>query len=81
MREIARIAEGGRIVVPARMRKALGIDKGDAVWISLEEGELRVRPARSALRRIQAQLRDAQPAGRLASAELVAGRRIDAARE
>jgi AbrB family looped-hinge helix DNA binding protein len=81
MRELAKIAEGGRLVVPARIRKALGVDKGDAVWLLVEEGELRIRPARSALRRIQAQLRDVGPPARPTSAELVASRRITAAHE
>lgn len=81
MRELARITEGGRIVIPSRMRKALGIDRGDAVWLAVEDGELRVRPARSALRRIQAQLQDAGKVTRHASAELIADRRIDAAHD
>lgn len=78
-REIARLAENGRIVVPARMRKALGLDKGDAVWLELVDGELRVRPARSALRRIQLQLKPFSAEGRPVSEELVADRRIEAA--
>ncbi len=80
-REIARLAENGRIVVPARMRKALGIDKGDAVWIELHGGELRVRPARSALKRIQLLLKPFAAATRACSEELVADRRIEAAGE
>lgn len=81
MRELARLAEGGRLVIPARMRKALGIEKGDAVWLAMENGELRVRAARSALRRIQAQLKDLGPPGRPVSEQLVADRRIEAAGE
>ncbi|MCW6508516.1 AbrB/MazE/SpoVT family DNA-binding domain-containing protein [Lichenifustis flavocetrariae] len=81
VREIARIAEGGRIVIPAKMRKALGVDKGDALWLELHGDELRLKPARSALRRLQQKLLDYAPKGRLASEELVADRRIEAARE
>ncbi|MDX7953136.1 AbrB/MazE/SpoVT family DNA-binding domain-containing protein [Lichenihabitans sp. Uapishka_5] len=79
-REIARLAEGGRIVVPARIRKALALDKGDAVWLNLVDGELRIRPARSALKRIQQHLLPFAP-GRPPSDELVADRRIEAARD
>lgn len=81
MREIARLAEGGRVVVPAAMRKLLGLEKGDAVWLTLVDGELRVRPARSALRRIQAHLRSGTASARSAPIELVVDRRIEAARD
>ena len=79
--ERAKIVEGGRIVIPAKFRRAMGIDKGDTVWLELHGDELRVRPARSALRRIQEQLRPFAPQGRLISDELIADRRIEAAGE
>ena len=52
-----KIVEGGRIIVPARFREQLGLSKGDTIFMEIDDGELRVRPARSALRRIQAKLR------------------------
>jgi AbrB family looped-hinge helix DNA binding protein len=79
--ERAKIVEGGRIVIPAKFRRAMGIDKGDTVWLELHGDELRVRPARSALRRIQERLRPFAPQGRLISDELIADRRIEAAGE
>ena len=79
--ERTKIVEGGRIVIPARFRKAMGVDKGDTLWLELHGDELRIRPARSALRRIQDHLRDYVQPGRLVSDELVADRRIEAACE
>jgi AbrB family looped-hinge helix DNA binding protein len=38
-----RIAPGGRVVIPAEFRKALGVHIGDSVVIELKEGELRLR--------------------------------------
>jgi AbrB family looped-hinge helix DNA binding protein len=72
-----KMVEGGRIIVPAAFRKAMGIAKGDALILELHGDELRVRPASSALRRIQERLRAHAPAPgeRLVSDELVAERR------
>ena len=53
-----KVVEGGRIIVPAAFRRALGLEKGDSVLLELHEDELRVRPARTALRRLQAKLRE-----------------------
>ena len=55
------VVEGGRIIVPTAFRRALGLEKGDAVLLELHEDELRVRPARTALRRLQAKLRACRP--------------------
>lgn len=53
-----KVVERGRIIVPAAFREKLGLGKGDTVFMQVHDGELRVRPARSALRRIQAKLRE-----------------------
>ena len=76
-----KVVEGGRIILPAQFRRSLGLEKGDTVLIELHGDELRVRPARAALRRLQAKLRCLAPADALASDELVAERRVEAARE
>lgn len=76
-----KVVEGGRIIVPAAFREIMGIMKGDTIFMELHGDELRVRPARSALRRIQAKLRGLRAADRLASDELIAERRAAAGRE
>ncbi|WP_236728946.1 AbrB/MazE/SpoVT family DNA-binding domain-containing protein [Methylobacterium sp. WSM2598] len=59
-----KIVEGGRIIVPAAFRESMGLAKGDTVFMELHGDELRVRPARSALRRIQSQAARARTRGR-----------------
>lgn len=76
-----KIVEGGRVILPAAFRKSMGLAKGDTVLIELHGEELRIRPARSALRRLQEKLRDYAPESGLASDELIAERRRDTERE
>jgi AbrB family looped-hinge helix DNA binding protein len=57
----SRLVEGGRIIVPAAFRRAMSLAKGDAVILELHGDELRVRPARAALRRLQARLAPLAP--------------------
>ena len=75
-----KVVEGGRIIVPASFRKSMELSKGDTVFMELHGDELRVRPARSALRRIQAKLRALAPSEDHVSDELIAerDRRIEA---
>jgi len=37
-----KVAEGGRVVIPAEFRKALGLAVGDEVILRLEDHELRL---------------------------------------
>ncbi len=76
-----RVIAGGRIALPADVRKQLGIAEGDTVYFSLDGDELRVRSAKSALRRIQEQLRPYRPELGNLSDELIAERRTEAADE
>ena len=73
-----KVVEGGRIIVPAAFREQLGLSKGDTVFMEIGDGELRVRPARSALRRLQAKLQKFGSDKSLASDELIAERRAEA---
>lgn len=75
-----KLVEGGRIIVPAAFRRAMGIAKGDTVVMELRGDELRIRASRSALRRIQELVRPHAPrAGEpLASEQLVEERRREA---
>src|SRR5262245_37426669 len=49
----ATIGEGGRLVIPAEMRKAMGITPGDTVSLRLEEGALRVVSPKMAREAVQ----------------------------
>ncbi len=49
-RVLARLGEGGRLVIPAEYRKALGVDVGDELVLVLEEGSVRVSTPQEAIR-------------------------------
>jgi AbrB family looped-hinge helix DNA binding protein len=74
------IREGGRIVIPAAYRKALGLKPGDEVRLTLEDGEIRVVSTRQAIARAQTLIRRYIPKGRSLSEELIKERREEAAR-
>lgn len=52
-RELVKLAEGGRFVIPAAMREAMGVAPGDKLILCVEDGELRVRGQRAAIKRAQ----------------------------
>lgn len=75
------IGEGGRIVVPAEFRKALGLKAGDVIMIGREDGQIRIMTVREAIRRDQEWVRSFVPPGRSLVDELIAERREEAERE
>ena len=75
-----KIRDGGRLVIPAEYRKALGLKPGDEVLLSLEDGEIRLVSTRQAVARSQTLVRRYIPKGRSLSEELVKERREEAAR-
>ena len=75
-----KIREGGRLVIPAAYRKALGLKPGDEVLLTLEDGEIRVVSTRQAIARAQTLLRRYVPKGRSLSEELIKERREEATR-
>ena len=75
-----KIREGGRLVIPAEYRKALGIKPGDEVLLNLEDGDIRIVSTRQAVARAQTLLRRYIPKGRSLSDELIKERREEAAR-
>jgi bifunctional DNA-binding transcriptional regulator/antitoxin component of YhaV-PrlF toxin-antitoxin module len=76
-----RIVSGGRLQLPADIRRQLGLSDGDSVRMSVENGELRVRSLRAVIAGIQTEMRQYVPAGASLADELIADRRADAARE
>jgi antitoxin PrlF len=77
----AKIDQGGRVVIPAEYRRALGLRPGEEVVLQLEEGEIRMLSLAQAIRRAQALVRQYVPEGRSLSEELIAERRAEAAGE
>ena len=76
-----RIAPGGRVVIPAEFRKALGVEIGDDMVMELTNGELRLRSFDAALKRVQEIVRTYVPDGVSLADELIRERREQAARE
>lgn len=77
----AKLADGGRVVIPAEYRKALGLRPGDTVLMQLDDGEVRLFTLDRAIRRAQELVRQYIPEDRSLSDELIAERRAEAARE
>jgi AbrB family looped-hinge helix DNA binding protein len=75
-----KIIEGGKLVIPAAMRRQLGIASGDTVLVGVEEGELRIRSLAKAVERAQAIVRRHVPRGVSLADELIEERRSEAER-
>lgn len=85
-KQIVRMSENGRLSVPAKQRKQLGLEEGGMVVTHVENGELRIRPVRAVLAELQDKVSGLLAAagvkpGTLLSEELIAERRAEAARE
>jgi AbrB family looped-hinge helix DNA binding protein len=77
-RTLVKLGEGGRLVIPAEYRKALGLHTGDEVMLILEEGAVRISTPKEAIRRAQALVRSYIPGAESLSDELIADRRREA---
>lgn len=74
-RTVTKIGEGGRLVIPAEYRRALGVEPGDELVLVLEENSVRVLTPREGIRRAQALVRSYIPEGVRLSDELIEERR------
>jgi AbrB family looped-hinge helix DNA binding protein len=81
LRTRTRMSDKGRLVVPAAMREALGMDVGSVLDLRVVDGELRIATRRSRLRRAQEWVRQIVPPGVSLSDELSAERREAAKHE
>ena len=75
-----RVGPQGRLVIPARLRKAAGIGVGDTVVARLEDGRLVLEKRESILARVRERFRAVPPEVSLAD-ELIQERREEARRE
>ena len=76
-----KLVSGGRLQLPADMRKALSLGDGDTVLLEIVDGEIHVRLLRDAVSRIQNRLRGYVSADVSLSDELIADRRAEASDE
>jgi AbrB family looped-hinge helix DNA binding protein len=76
-----KVNENGRVVIPASFRKALGINAGDEVILSVEDDELRITTLKRRLERAQRHVRKYVKPGTSLVDELIAERRREARNE
>jgi AbrB family looped-hinge helix DNA binding protein len=76
--QLLKILHGGKFVIPAHFRRELGIAAGDSVIVEMVEGELRVRPLSSTIKKARAIVREFIPASAGLVDELIAERRAEA---
>lgn len=72
------IGAGGRIVIPAEMREAMGVAEGDGLLARVVDGELQLLSQDAAIRKVQALVRQHVPPGVSLADELIAERRAEA---
>lgn len=81
-----KLVSGGRLQVPAEIRRALGLNDGDAVTMEVVDGRLQIRPYRDVIADVQARFRAHLPAGAAKPGvsvvdEFIAERRAEAEKE
>jgi AbrB family looped-hinge helix DNA binding protein len=79
-RYVVQLGERGRVVLPAPLRRALDLERGDQLVLELEEGAVRLTPGRALAARFHGAFRG-RYGGRSLADELLAERREEAARE
>ena len=71
----------GRVLLPADLRTAMGLEQGDVIAAWLKDGELRMHSHLHGLRKIQVEASSMAAGSVYASDELIAERRAEAAKE
>ena len=75
------IDSAGRLVVPAKLRNAIGLKPGDPVTVTLENNALRITTMHDALSAARVLMREKNPGGKSLVQELIAERRAESASE
>jgi AbrB family looped-hinge helix DNA binding protein len=76
-----KLGPGGRVVVPADMREAMGLNEGDVLLATYANGQVTLVPQKLALKRAQDELKQWLPKTGLLSDMLIAERRREVAKE
>jgi AbrB family looped-hinge helix DNA binding protein len=77
----SKVADAGRVVIPAEFRKAFGLEEGADVIVSRDAGGIRITPLREAIRQAQDYFASLAPPDVSLSDELLRDRRDEAARD
>lgn len=78
---VIRVAENGRLSIPAKQRKLMGLEGGGMVVARVENGELHLRPVKALLTELQARVRQHLGGSGESMERLLADRREEASRE
>ena len=81
MENVTKLSKGGRIVIPAAMRKLIGVSEGDELILRYRDGRLEVMTVRQAVQEAQNLVSRFVPEDRRLVDELLAERRAEAERE
>ena len=81
MTHTAHVSSGGRVVIPAKLRKAIGLRTGDAVIIRLTKDGLVMTTPERAVRAAQALVKEYVPGDQRLAEQLIAERRDEAKQE
>ena len=81
LRTTLKVADGGRIVIPAEVRERLGMDIGSELVMTVEGDCATLMNAKAARRRARERVRQYIPANVRLSEELMAERKAEARRE
>jgi AbrB family looped-hinge helix DNA binding protein len=77
----AKVNASGRVVIPAELRKELGIKAGDQLLFEVKGRELRMTTLRERIAKVQQEMKKYFPPGTRLSDELIAERREAAKHE
>jgi AbrB family looped-hinge helix DNA binding protein len=81
-RETSVLSSEGRVVIPASIRKQLGLEPGVTLTFSAENGRVVMSTRQAAIAELQRMFAEARPEGApLMSEQLIAERRAEAVRE
>lgn len=80
MHWVVQLSERGRLVLPADLRRTLGLEEGDRFVLKLEDGSVRLVPARTIAKSFQGMFRERYDMRSLAD-ELLAERREEASQD
>jgi antitoxin PrlF len=76
-----KVSSNGRMSIPAKQRKALGLENGGMVVATVQDGELRIRTVKAVLDEIQERLAPYRNVEGGGSEGLIRERREEASRE
>jgi AbrB family looped-hinge helix DNA binding protein len=75
------ITKNGKLVLPAKFRKALQIEAGDEIMLRLEDGSIRLFPLRQAVGMAQKIVRQYIPSNTCMVDKLIQARRLESKHE